>query len=100
MIRVTVAYEQLDEPEDFLLRYRQVHLPLVLQVPGLDRVTLSRPRTADGGAPGFVAEMWFSDEPTFREAMASPELAAASADAAALRTPFVVFSGPVETHRP
>jgi hypothetical protein len=44
--------------------------------------------------------MWFPDEATFREAMASPELAAASTDAAALGTSFVVFSGMVKTHLP
>jgi uncharacterized protein (TIGR02118 family) len=53
MHRVTVAYAQLKEPEEFLRRYEEVHLPLVLRVPGLERVTLSRRRALEGQAPGL-----------------------------------------------
>lgn len=80
MHRLTVQYFEPDDGPAFEAAYRERHLPLVHAVPGVRRVTLSRPR-GDEGTPYLVAELWFDDLASMRSALAGPEMERAAADA-------------------
>ncbi len=80
MHRVTVQYFEPADGAAFEAAYRERHVPLVHALPGVQRFTLSRPRGGDG-TPYLVAELWFEDLASMRAALASPEMAAAGADA-------------------
>jgi len=83
MIKLIALYRRPDDLEAFMEHYRDVHTPLTLALPGLQRLVLDRV-TADafGGEPEFVlmAEMHFADRDAFRAAMRSEENRRLAAD--------------------
>jgi len=83
MIKLIALYRRPDDLEAFLEHYREVHTPLTLALPNLERLVLNRV-TADafGGEPEFVlvAEMHFADEDGFKSAMRSEENRRLAAD--------------------
>ncbi len=82
MARLLVLWDTPRDPELFERYYREVHIPLVKQLPGIRRYTLSR-GTAPlrGGDPYHrIAEVDFADLAALRQAFASPEGQAAAAD--------------------
>jgi len=77
--RLTVSYFEPTNAAAFEAAYRERHVPLVQAVPGLQRLTLTKPRGDDAAA--LVAELWFADADAFAAAMAGPEMTAAAEDA-------------------
>lgn len=83
MIKLIALYKKPADVEAFEQHYKDVHVPLVKKVPGLVRVEVTRIQSdAMGGeAPYYLmAEMYFENEESFRQAMKSPENKAAAKD--------------------
>jgi len=83
--RFLALYEAPEDPEAFDHHYREVHIPLLRQLPGLRRYTIGRDITALHGAAWYlVAELEWDSMDELRAAFASPAGQATGADAAAL----------------
>ena len=83
MIKLIALYRRPDDLEAFLQHYREVHTPLTLALPGLQRLVLDRVTgDAFGVEPEFVlmAEMHFADRDAFKAAMRSEENRRLAAD--------------------
>ena len=77
-MRLVALYKTPADPEAFSAAYHDTHLPLIEKVPGLQSTRLTRfTRTVAGDDLHLMAEMTFSDEESLKEAMRSPEMAAA-----------------------
>lgn len=77
-MRLVALYKQPPAPEAFEEAYFNTHLPLIEKVPGLERIVITRfPRTLMGDGFYMMAEMEFADESALKNAMRSPEMAAA-----------------------
>ncbi len=84
--RFLALYETPADPEVFDRHYRETHIPLIRQLPGLRRYTLGRDVTALHGAPYYlVAELDWDTMDELQAAFASPEGRATAADAARLQ---------------
>jgi uncharacterized protein (TIGR02118 family) len=84
--RFTVMWDTPSDPEAFDRHYREVHLPLGRQLPGLRRYTLSRNVVLiRGEGPLYVvAELDWDDMAALRRAFESPAGRATADDAAQL----------------
>ena len=83
MYKLIALYDAPDDPEAFLAHYRDVHLPLVLQTPGLLKAEAEQVKAkVMGEAPDvfLIAQMTYPDKAAFDAAMASPENRAAGKD--------------------
>ncbi len=83
VIKLLAMYTQPEDEAAFLKHYHEVHLPLVLKVPGLEKAVVSRieKNLMGGPAPYYmIAELHFADQAAFDSAMASPENRAAGKD--------------------
>ena len=82
MKKLIALYTTPEDIDAFFNRYTSGHLPLVAKLPGLQGVEITRiDRTLVGGEGNFLlVEMKFADADSFKAAMKSPEMAAASAD--------------------
>jgi uncharacterized protein (TIGR02118 family) len=83
MIKFIALYKKPADEEAFMRHYTEVHTPLVLKVPGLHKLEVTRlTRNPMGGEPAYflMAEMSYPDMDTFKAAMKSPENAATGAD--------------------
>ena len=79
--RFLVLWDTPDDPAGFEQHYRKVHVPLVKQLPGLRRYTLSRSVASVRDDTYYrVAELDFDDLASLREAFASPAGRATAAD--------------------
>ena len=80
-------YETPADPAAFDRHYRDVHIPLARQLPGLRRYTLGRDVFAvRGDGPYYlIAELEWDTMEELRAAFASPEGRATAADAAHLQ---------------
>ena len=69
-----MLYPQPDDPEAFDRHYREVHIPLAKQLPGLRRYTVSRSQAqVRGGAPYYlIAELDWDDKESMQRAFQSP----------------------------
>ena len=77
-MKLIALYRQPADPQSFDQAYFQTHLPLIAKVPGLQRTVVSRlTRTYSGEGFYLMAEMLFADKEALRNAMRSPEMAAA-----------------------
>jgi len=84
--RFLALYKTPADPETFERHYRQVHIPLLRQLPRLRRYTVSRDVTALHGAPYYlITELEWDTMDELRAAFASPEGRATAADAAHLQ---------------
>jgi len=84
--RFLALYEAPADPEAFDRHYRQVHIPLVRQLPALRRYTLGGDTAAIRGvAYHLVAELEWDTMEDLRAAFASPEGRATADDAARLQ---------------
>lgn len=84
MIKLTVLYEQPEDPEAFDTHYLGTHTPLVRALPGLDHFEVAFTPSDAEGAPGgyhLIAELYFRDAQVMKAALASPQGAALAADA-------------------
>ena len=83
--RFLVLWDTPDDPDHFERHYREVHVPLVKQLPGLRRYTLSRNAAAIRGEACYrIAELDFDDITALREAFRSPAGQATAADVTTL----------------
>ena len=77
-MRLIALYKMPPDPQAFDRAYFDTHLPLLAQVPGLERTVVSRfVRTVMGEGLYLMAEMFFPDEATLRAAMKTPQMAEA-----------------------
>jgi len=84
--RFLAVYETPDDPAAFDRHYREVHIPLLRQLPGLRRFSISRDVTALHGAPFYlIAELDWDTMDDLRAAFATPGGQATAADAARLQ---------------
>jgi uncharacterized protein (TIGR02118 family) len=84
--RFLVLWGTPEDPAGFEQHYREVHVPLVKQLPGLRRYTFSRNVVSiRGGDPYYrIAELDFDDLASLREAFATPAGQATAADVTTL----------------
>ena len=82
MFKLLALYKTPQDPEAFMAHYRDVHVPLVHKIPGLQKVELTKVHSTLMGEAGnfLLAEMYFADEASYKAAMKSPENAAAGKD--------------------
>lgn len=85
MMRLMVIYGRPDDTDAFDRHYRDVHVPLAKQIPGLRRYTVSRGVTVvQGEDPVYlIAELDWDDMAALQAAMGSSVGQAAGADVAA-----------------
>ena len=82
-IKLVVLYTQPDDPAAFEEHYLSVHMPLVADLPGLQRAEAGRFTAAlDGGGQAFyrLAELYFADQGAMNTALGSPQGQATAAD--------------------
>jgi uncharacterized protein (TIGR02118 family) len=80
--RLVVSYGQPDDPGAFDDYYRDTHVPLTMEMPGLQRFAVGRAHPVDSrqSAPYLVAELDFATEQAMKEALASDEGRSSAAD--------------------
>jgi uncharacterized protein (TIGR02118 family) len=84
--RFLAVYETPADPETFDRHYRQIHIPLLRQLPGLRRYTVSRDVTVLHGEPFYlITELDWDTMDDLRAAFATPEGQATADDAARLQ---------------
>ena len=82
-VKLVVLYTQPDDPDAFDQHYLDVHVPLVMKIPGLERFEGARfVAAADGGEQTYfrIAELWFADQDAMQTALGSDESKATAAD--------------------
>ena len=86
--RLVVSYGQPDDPGTFDEYYRDTHVPLAMEMPGLVKFSVGHPKPVDPSqpAPYLVAELDFESEAAMGHAFGSPEGQAAAADVANFAT--------------
>lgn len=86
MVRLLVLYNTPSDIEEFEQHYREVHIPLVKELPDLRRYTISRHVTqVRGGEPVYlVAELDWDEMDLLEQALASPQGKATARDVANL----------------
>lgn len=83
MFKLIALYQKPDDIEAFMAHYKDVHMPLVRQTPGLIEAKAHRVKAnaMGGDIPYFlIAEMSYPDKAAFDTAMASAENRAAGKD--------------------
>ena len=86
--RLSVAYGQPEDPGAFDDYYRDTHIPLATQMPGVIGYAVGHPQSMDPSAPGpyLVAELDFDSEQAMGAAFGSEEGKAAAGDVANFAT--------------
>jgi uncharacterized protein (TIGR02118 family) len=82
-IRLTVAYNQPPDPDQFFAHYEGVHAPLARAIPGLETFGWSKvvgTPTGDAARYALLAELTFGSMDDFGAGLGSPEGQAAAAD--------------------
>ena len=89
MVRFLAVYDKPDDPVAFDRHYREVHIPLAKQLPGLRRYTISRDPapTRDREAYYLIAELDWDDMTELQHAFQTPEGRACADDVATLAPP-------------
>jgi uncharacterized protein (TIGR02118 family) len=83
MVKLTVLYGHPDDPDTFENYYANTHMPLVDEIPNLQRYEAARIiATPDGSEPPYyrIFEGYFEDMEQLRSSMATPEGQAATND--------------------
>ena len=81
--KLVVLYARPDDPESFDKHYRDVHVPLVEKIPGLDKFEWATfAAAADGGELSYhvIAELHFADPDALQKALGTDESKATAAD--------------------
>ncbi|WP_067666738.1 EthD family reductase [Nocardia miyunensis] len=80
--RIAVCYGAPTDPSAFDEHYRTVHIPLTLEVPGLQEFTWAKCASLDESAPPYyaVAHLSFDTEEALQHALTSPEMKKAGRD--------------------
>lgn len=86
--RLVVSYGQPEDPAAFDAYYRDTHVPLATEMPGLVRYTIGSPQAMDPSqsVPYLVAELDFESEQEMGAAFNSSEGKAAAGDVANFAT--------------
>ncbi len=86
MVKFIVLYSTPEDPVAFERHYRDVHIPLVKQMPGLRRYTIGRHVPAPGGGKPYylIAELEWDTMDSLQKARQSPQGQATAQDAASL----------------
>lgn len=87
MPSIFVMYGVPEDPAGFDAHYRDVHVPLMQQIPALETARVARVTGTPRGEPApyhVVAELIFPSAKALAEASRSPEMGATSRDAMAL----------------
>jgi uncharacterized protein (TIGR02118 family) len=82
-VKLVVLYTQPSDPDAFDRHYLGTHMPLVRQVPGLQRAESGRFTTAlDGSEQTYhrIAELYFADQSALQAGFGSAEGQATAAD--------------------
>ena len=81
MYKLVAIYSIPEDVEAFDEHYFTTHSPLMEDVPGYDRIEVSRvTRNMMGNKYHLMFEMWFSDKDAFKTALRSKENRAAGKD--------------------
>jgi uncharacterized protein (TIGR02118 family) len=83
MIKLTLLYGHLVDPQDFERYYAEKHLPLAQKMQGITRLELTRfGPEPDGSEPDYyrMAELYFQHEAQLQTTLGSPEGQAAIDD--------------------
>jgi uncharacterized protein (TIGR02118 family) len=82
MVRFLVLFNTPEDPAAFERHYREVHIPLAKQLPGLRRYTIGRhAKPIRGGEPYYwIAELEWDDMDALQKAFQSPEGQATAQD--------------------
>lgn len=77
-MKLVALYKQPADPAAFEEAYFNTHIPLIKQVPGLQKTVITRfTRTLMGEGFYLMAEMYFASQDALKAGMKSPEMAAA-----------------------
>jgi uncharacterized protein (TIGR02118 family) len=96
MHRLTIQYDDPQDPETFDALYFGEHVPLVKLVPAVLEASYSKPHVLGSGpGPYLVAELDFHCEKGLEIALRSPEMAAVARHAEGLPARRVMFTGDV-----
>ena len=77
-MKLVALYKEPADPAAFDEAYFNTHLPLIEQVPGLQRTAITRfSRTIMGEGYYLMTEMTFADKESLKAAMKSPEMVVA-----------------------
>ncbi|MFE5704245.1 EthD family reductase [Rhodococcus koreensis] len=81
-LKVVVCYGRPDDPDAFDAYYRDTHMPLARNIPGLVDFTWGKCSSLEGDEPPYygVASLRFADAKALHTALTSEEMAAAAAD--------------------
>lgn len=81
MHKLIAIYQRPEDEAAFMDHYLAVHMPLVMQIPGLLKAEVNKVAASlVGEGPFLIAEMTFADKAHFDAAMGSPENRAAGKD--------------------
>lgn len=82
MVKLIALYKQPENKEAFDEHYNNVHTPLALKIPGLQKIEVTRIVGTPQGPSEYylMAELYFPDQDTFNLAMRSDENKAAGKD--------------------
>jgi uncharacterized protein (TIGR02118 family) len=89
-VKLTVVYGTPEDAEAFDKHYSEVHMPLVQQWPGVQKVELAKVTGGPMGSPSpyhQIAEIWFDDEDALNAALGSEPGRAAGKDFMSIATP-------------
>jgi uncharacterized protein (TIGR02118 family) len=81
MHKLIAIYQRPEDEAAFMDHYLTVHMPLVMQIPGLLKAEINKVEASlMGEGPFLIAEMTFADKEHYDAAMASAENRAAGKD--------------------
>ena|SRR5579862_932420 len=99
MVKLIALYRKPDDVESFDDHYNKIHTPLVLKMPGLRKLEISRITGAPLGETKYhlMAEMYFDSVDAMNASNASPEGKAVGRDVMAFSASYItLFFGEVE----
>lgn len=100
MVKMIALFSRPADVESFMRHYENIHLPLIRQMPGLQKLELHRMYDGRGGEadPFLMAEMIFESRETLLASMKSPEGRAGGKDLQAFAADYVqIMLADVET---
>jgi uncharacterized protein (TIGR02118 family) len=89
-VKLVVLYPQPEDPQGFDQHYLGVHMPMVREIPGLERAESGRiAAAADGGEKTYyrIAELYFADQDALNAGLRSEQGNAVAADYSKIAPP-------------
>ncbi|MDP9727657.1 EthD family reductase [Alicyclobacillus tolerans] len=83
MAKLIAIYRQPEDVKAFEDHYQNIHAPLAMKMPGLEKIEVTRIESDAMGQPSeyyLLAEMYFKSQAELQSAMRSPEGKAAAKD--------------------